>query len=30
LITKNGEYRTTIYMMQKGNKNLLQELRFEK
>ena len=30
LQTNNGEYRTTIYMMQKGNKNLLQELRFEK
>lgn len=30
LQTKSGEYRTTIYMKQKGNKNLLQELRFEK
>lgn len=30
LNTKNGEYRTTIYMKQKGDKPLLQELRFEK
>lgn len=30
LETKNGEYRTTIYMKQKGDKQLLQELRFEK
>jgi hypothetical protein len=30
LDTKNGEYRTTIYMKQKGDKELLQELRFEK
>jgi hypothetical protein len=30
LETKNGEYRTTIYMKQKEGKNLLQELRFEK
>jgi hypothetical protein len=30
LITKNGDYRTTIYMKQKGDKELLQELRFEK
>lgn len=30
LDTKNGEYRTTIYMKQKGDKQLLQELRFEK
>ena len=30
LDTKNGEYRTTIYMKQKGDKHLLQELRFEK
>ena len=30
LQTKNGEYRTTIYMKQKGDKQLLQELRFEK
>jgi hypothetical protein len=30
LNTNNGEYRTTIYMKQKGDKQLLQELRFEK
>ena len=30
LLTKNGEYRTTIYLKQKGNKQLLQEIRFEK
>jgi chemotaxis protein CheY-P-specific phosphatase CheC len=30
LNTKNGEYRTTIYMKQKGDRQLLQELRFEK
>lgn len=30
LDTKNGEYRTTIYIKQKGDKQLLQELRFEK
>ena len=30
LTTKNGDYRTTIYMKQKGDKELLQELRFEK
>ena len=30
LDTKNGDYRTTIYMKQKGDKQLLQELRFEK
>ena len=30
LNTKNGEYRTTIYLKQKGDKQLLQELRFEK
>ena len=30
LNTKNGEYRTTIYMKQKGDKQLLQELKFEK
>ncbi len=30
LETKNGAYRTTIYMKQKAGKNLLQELRFEK
>ncbi len=30
LQTKNGEYRTTIYMKQKGDKQLMQEIRFEK
>ena len=30
LQTKNGEYKTTIYLKQKGDKQLLQELRFEK
>ena len=30
LETKNGEYRTTFYLKQKGDKQLLQELRFEK
>lgn len=30
LATKNGSYRTTIFMKQKGDKQLLQELRFEK
>lgn len=30
LETNNGEFRTTIYMKQKGDKQLLQELRFEK
>ncbi len=30
LSTKNGTYKTTIYLKQKGNKQLLQELRFEK
>ncbi|HUS00828.1 MAG TPA: DUF4783 domain-containing protein [Chitinophagaceae bacterium] len=30
LATNNGEYRITIYMKQKGDKQLLQELRFEK
>ncbi|HVZ98361.1 MAG TPA: DUF4783 domain-containing protein [Chitinophagaceae bacterium] len=30
LKTANGTYRTTIFMKQKGNKTLLQELRFEK
>ena len=29
LNTKNGSFRTTIYMKQKGNGQLLQELRFE-
>lgn len=30
LYTKMGEYKTTIYIKQKGDKQLLQELRFEK
>lgn len=30
LITDNGVFRTTIYMKQKGDKELVQELRFEK
>jgi hypothetical protein len=30
LTTKNGTYKTIIYLKQKGNKQLLQELRFEK
>lgn len=30
LITKNGDFRTTIYIKQKGDKQLLQEIRFEK
>jgi hypothetical protein len=29
LQTRNGDYRTTIFMKQKGNKQLLQELRFQ-
>lgn len=29
LSTNNGVYRTTIYMKQKGEKELVQELRFE-
>jgi hypothetical protein len=29
LITKNGSYRTTIFMKQKGDGQVLQELRFE-
>lgn len=29
LITKNGNFRTTIYMKQKGDIQVLQELRFE-
>ena len=29
LITKNGSFRTTLYMKQKGDVLLLQELRFE-
>ena len=30
LATKNGEYKTTVYLKQKGAKQFLQELRFEK
>ena len=30
LQTKNGEYKTTLYLKQKGDKQLVQELRFEK
>jgi len=30
LSTKNGDYRTTIYLKQKGEKQILQEIRFEK
>ena len=29
LVTKGGNYRTTIYMKQKGDQQILQELRFE-
>lgn len=29
LITKNGSYRTTIYMKLKNDKQVLQEIRFE-
>jgi 1,4-dihydroxy-2-naphthoyl-CoA synthase len=29
LQTKNGNYRTTIFMKQKGNSKVLQELKFE-
>lgn len=29
LVTKNGAFRTTIFMKQKGDTQLLQELRFE-
>ena len=29
LSTKNGSFRTTIFMKQKGDKQLLQEIRFE-
>ena len=29
LVTKNGSFRTTIFMKQKGDAQLLQELRFE-
>ena len=30
LQTRNGQYRTTFYLKQKGERLLLQELRFEK
>lgn len=30
LTTNNGSFRTTIYMKQSGEKQLIQELRFEK
>ncbi|HEY9342727.1 MAG TPA: DUF4783 domain-containing protein [Hanamia sp.] len=30
LITNNGLFRTTIYMKQKGDKQVVQEIRFEK
>ena len=29
LYTRNGTYRTTVFMKQKGDKQLLQEIRFE-
>jgi hypothetical protein len=29
LVTKNGTFRTTVFMKQKGDKQLLQEIRFE-
>jgi len=29
LNTKTGNYRTTIFMKQKGDKQVLQEIRFE-
>lgn len=29
LVTKNGVYRTTVFMKQKNDKQLLQEIRFE-
>jgi hypothetical protein len=29
LVTKSSTYRTTVYMKQKGDKQLLQEIRFE-
>jgi hypothetical protein len=29
LVTKNGAYRTTVFMKQKGDKQFLQEIRFE-
>ncbi len=30
LITKNGSFRTTVFMKQKGTRQTLQEIRFEK
>ena len=30
LYTKNGNYRTTLFLKQKGERQMLQELRFEK
>ena len=30
LTTNNGVFRTTIYMKQKGNEQVIQELRFER
>ena len=30
LMTKNGTFRTTIFVKLKGNKQLIQEIRFEK
>jgi hypothetical protein len=29
LQTRNGDYRTTLFMRQKGDRQLLQELRFQ-
>lgn len=29
LVTKNGTFRTTIYVKQSGDKELIQELRFD-
>ncbi len=29
LVTKNGSFRTTVFMKQKGDKQVLQEIRFE-
>ena len=29
LVTKNGSFRTTVFMKQKGDKQFLQEIRFE-
>jgi hypothetical protein len=30
LLTKNGQFRTTIYLKQKGNTQVIQEISFEK